>query len=95
MIQEYGRHRAVEELPTQTKPDIEGTNLIEHAVVQALMRAGFEIHGALSLVGEAGAVAGHLRDALNSLDKAVNETRCQVADRIGADARPRKPQSVT
>lgn len=95
MIQAYGRHRAVEELLHETQPAVPGATLIERAVVEALMRAGFEIHGALSLLGDTGVVAGHVRDALDCLDDAVNETRRRVADRIGADAQPPEPQSAT
>lgn len=95
MIQASGRYRAVEELLHETQPAVAGATLIERAVVDALMRAGFEIHGALSLLGETGVVAGHLRDALDCLDDAVNETRRRVADRIGADAQPLGPQSGT
>lgn len=80
MAQAYGRHRGVEELTHDVDPPVVGATLIEHAVVEALLRASLEVHGALSLLG-GGIVAQHLHEALDCLDEAVNEVRREVAKR--------------
>lgn len=78
--QVYGRHRGVEELIHGAQTPDAGATRIEHAVVEALLRASLEVHGALSLTRR-GIVAEHLREALDCLDEAVNEVRREVANR--------------
>jgi len=51
-------------------------------VVEALLRASLEVHGALSLLNDEGVVAEHLREALDCLDEAVNQTRREVVERM-------------
>jgi hypothetical protein len=82
VIQTYGRHRGVEELPHEARRSTVGGSLIEHAVVEALLRASLEIHGALSLLNDGGIVAARLREALDCLDAAVNQTRREVVERM-------------
>lgn len=82
MIQAYGRHRGVDELPHEVRRSTVGGSLIEHAVVEALLRASLEVHGALSLLNDSGVVAERLRQALDCLDEAVNQTRREVVERM-------------
>ncbi len=81
VAQVFGRHQGVEELIHDDEPSVVGATLIENAVVEALLRAGLEVHGALSLLSP-GVVTRHLREALDCLDEAINEVRRDVAKRV-------------
>ena len=82
MVQAQERHSGVDELPHDVSRSTAGGSLIEHAVVEALLRASLEVHGALSLLNDEGVVAEHLREALDCLDEAVNQTRREVVERM-------------
>ena len=82
MIQVFGSQHGVSELPHEARRPTVGGSLIEHAVVEALLRASLEVHGALSLLNDEGVVAERLRAALDCLDEAVNQTRREVVERM-------------